>query len=96
MASSTYKDIIDDKVASWQNGLKKLEEQATKSSSPSIRAEKLEDLRARIESAVTQLNTLDQQENVGNTMETKDKILKIFSSIDKNFPRYEEQAPYML
>ena len=98
MASSTYKDIIDDKVAAWQIGLKKLEEQAAKASS-TTKAElrsKLDQLRTKIDNAVIQLNTLDEQEKVANTVEIKDKILKIFNSIDKDFLRFEEQTPYML
>ena len=98
MASSTYKDIIDDKVAAWQKGLKKLEEQAAKASSDTkakLRA-KLDQLRSKIDNAVIQLHSLDEQEKVANTMETKDKILQIFNSIDEDFPRYEEQTPYML
>lgn len=98
MASSTYKDIIDDKVAAWQKGMIKLEEQAEKGPSDTkaaIRA-KLDQLKSRIDSAIVQLHTLDQQENAANTLEIKDKILKIFNSIDKDFPRYEEYTPYML
>ena len=98
MASSTYKDIIDDKVAAWLKGLEKLEEQAAKASSDTkakLRA-KLDQLRSKIDNAVIQLHSLDEQEKVANTMETKDKILQIFNSIDEEFPRYEEQTPYML
>lgn len=98
MASSTYKDIIDDKVADWHNKLKKLEEQAAKASSDrkaELRA-KLDRLKSRIEHAVNQLHGLDGQEKVENTLETKDKILQIFNAIDEDFPRYEEQTPYML
>lgn len=97
MASSTYRDIIDDKVAAWQNGLKKLEEQADGSSDAkaALRA-KLDQFKPKIENAVIQLHTLDQQENAANTMEIKDRILQIFNSIDKDFPRYEEHTPYML
>lgn len=98
MASSTYKDIIDDKVAAWQKSLIKLEEQAAKASSDrkaELRA-KLDQFRSKIDNAVVQLQSLDEQEKVANTMETKDKILQIFNSIDEEFPRYEEQTPYML
>jgi len=98
MASSTYKDIIDDKVAAWQKSLKNLEEQAAKASSDTKakRRAKLDQLRSKIDNAVIQLHSLDEQEKVDNTMETKDKILQIFNSIDEDFPRYEEQTPYML
>lgn len=98
MASSTYRDIIDDKVAAWQNGLKKLEEQTAGASSETKveMKKKLDQLKVQIEKAVIQLRTLDEQENVKNTLEIKDKILQIFSSIDRDFPRYEGQTPYML
>lgn len=98
MASSTYRDLIDDKVAAWQNALKRLEEQAAKASSETRakRMAKLDRLRLEIDSAATQLHTLDRQEHAGNTMEIKDRILEIFNTIDKDFPRYEEKTPYML
>jgi len=98
MASSTYKDIIDDKVAAWQKSLKKLEEQAAKGSSDGkaqLRA-KLDQLKSKIDNAVIQLQRLDEQEKVANTLETKDKILQIFNSVDKDFLQHEEQTPYML
>lgn len=98
MASSTYADIIDDKVAAWQASLKRLEEQAARASSDKkteLEA-KLAHLRAKIDNAASQLHVLDEQEEVANTMETKDKILRIFHAIDADFPHYEEQTPYML
>lgn len=98
MASSTYRDIIDEKVAEWQKSLKKLEEQAAGAPSETKveMRRKLDQLRLQIEKAAAQLRTLDEQENVRNTMEIKDKILQIFSSIDRDFPRYDGQTPYML
>ena len=89
MQSLTYKDIIDEKIAEWQKGLKKLEQHAESSS-------KTRDLKSAIDSAIVQLQALDAQETVGNTMETKDKIVKIFGSIDKNFTEFEDQTPFML
>jgi hypothetical protein len=53
-------------------------------------------LKSAIDTATVQLHTLDNQETVGNTMETKDKILQIFHSIDKDFTWNEEQTPFML
>ena len=98
MHSLTYKDIIDGKIAEWQSGLKKLEEQA--GSAPfDTKAEfnaKIAQLKSAIAAATAQLHNLDAQETVANTMETKDKILKIFSSIDKDFTGYEGKTPYML
>jgi hypothetical protein len=98
MRSLTYKDIIDSKIAEWQSGLKKLEDQAEKAASDSkatLRA-KMQQLKSAIDTATVQLHNLDEQETVGNTMETKDKILKIFHSIDKDFIGLEDKTPYML
>ena len=98
MQSFTYKDIIDDKVAEWQSGLKKLEEQAGEAASDTkatLRAQ-TKQLRSAIDKAIVQLRGLDEQETVDNTMETKDKILKIFTSIDKDFKGFEDKTPFML
>ena len=98
MQSSTYKDIIDEKIAEWRTGLKKIEEQASTASADNREPilEKFKQLKSAIDAAVVQLRELDAQETVNNTMETKDKMLKIFSSIDKDFPRFEDKTPFML
>ena len=98
MQSFTYKDIIDDKVAEWQSGLKKLEEQSRKAPSDTkdTLSGKTKQLRSAIDKAIVQLRGLDEQETVDNTMETKDKILKIFTSIDKDFKGFEDKTPFML
>jgi hypothetical protein len=98
MQSLTYKDIIDDKVAEWQSHLNKLEEQSKKFSSDTQDKliAKMEQLKSSIDTAIFQLHNLDEQETAGNTMETKDKILEIFDSIDKDFPKYEDKTPYMI
>jgi hypothetical protein len=98
MRSLTYKDIIDDKVAEWQRDLQKLEEGSKKASSDSqakLRA-KMEQLKAAINTAKFQLYTLDEQETAGNTMETKDRILQIFDSIDRDFPWFDDKTPFMI
>ena len=98
MQSLTYKDIIDDKVAEWQSDLKKLEERSKKAS-PDTQARhraKMEQIKAAIHTAKFQLSALDEQETTGNTMETKDKILQIFDSIDRDFPWYEDTTPFMI
>lgn len=98
MQSLTYKDIIDDKIAEWQNGLKKLKEQSGKATSDTkakLSAERNR-LRSAIDTAIIQLRDLDEHETVDNTMETKDKILGIFSSIDKDFIEHEDKTPFML
>ena len=98
MRSLTYKDIIDDKVAEWQRDLNKLDEQSKRTSADTkvrLRA-KMEQLKAAINTAKFQLHTLDEQENAGNTMETKDKILQIFDSIDRDFPWFDDTTPFMI
>lgn len=98
MQSLTYRDIIDEKITEWQKGLLKLEEQADKAvADTKVKlTEKAEQLKSAIDAAAIQLRELDQQETVDNTLETKDKILKIFSSIDKDFPEFEGKTPFML
>ncbi|MGB3210938.1 MAG: hypothetical protein WBB19_09570 [Desulforhopalus sp.] len=98
MQSSTYNDIIEDKITEWHSSLTKLDKMVTKATSDSkndLNA-KITQLKSAIEVAKIQLYTLDKQETVGNTMETKDKILEIFNSIDKDFMGFEEKTPFML
>lgn len=98
MHSSTYKDIIDEKIAEWLNGLQRLEDHAEQAS-PETRSrlsEKAIQLKSAIDAAAAQLQTLDEQETVSNTMETKNRIMAIFNSIDKDFPVDMEKTPFML
>jgi len=98
MQSLTYKEIIDDKIAEWQRGLEKLEEQKDKfTADNNVQLNvKVEQLKSAIDAVIVQLHDLDEQETVYNTMETKDKILTIFSSIDKGFTEYQKKTPFML
>ncbi len=96
MQSLTYKDIIDDKITEWQNSFKKLEEQVEAASSDIKLNDRKEQFRSAIDTAIVQLRQLDEQETVANTMETKDKILQIFDSIDRDFKSFEEKTPFML
>lgn len=98
MQSRPYKDIIDEKIAEWRQHLEKLQEQK-KTASPDIRNKldtKLSQLKPAVDAAITQLHKLDEQENVENTLEIKNKILEIFSSIDQYFSEYQETTPFML
>ncbi len=98
MQSLTYTEIIDVKIAEWGNNLKKLEEQVT-TATPNIRAElnsKTNKLNLAISKAIVELRKLDEQETVNNTVETKNKILTIFNSIDKEFIGDVEKTPFML
>jgi hypothetical protein len=98
MQSLTYKDIIDDKIAEWQRGLQELVEHKERSTTDSkVKLDvKVGQLKSAIDAAIVQLHDLDEQETVNNTMETKDKILKIFSSVDKGFSEFQETTPFML
>ena len=98
MQSSTYKDIIDTKIAEWQKGIKTLEEQSEKVASDTQvqLVEKVRKLKSAVDTATVQLYDLDQRESVSNTMETKDKILKIFGSVDRDFTKHEDKTPFML
>jgi len=98
MQSLTYKDIIDDKIVEWQRGLQKLEEQKEKGTVVYKEqfSAKVAQLKSAIDAAIVHLHNLDEQETADNTMETKDKILKIFSSIDKSFSEYQKKTPFML
>ena len=98
MQSQTYKDIIDDKIGEWQQGLEKLGklvEKAGVDQKEQLSA-RVEEFKSTIETAISQLRDLDAQETVQNTLETKEKILNIFSAIDRDFGEYQEQTPYML
>ncbi len=98
MQSLTYRDIIDEKIAEWQQGLEelgKMTERATVENKGMLSA-KVEELKSAIEDAIVQLHNLDEQETAQNTMETKERILKIFSSIDQDFTEYQEKTPFML
>ncbi|MFH0785730.1 MAG: hypothetical protein V2B20_27800 [Pseudomonadota bacterium] len=97
MQSMTYTDIIDDKITEWQSDLKKREALTAQSSeTQALLSAKTETLKSAINKAITQLRDLDAQETVGNTMATKDKILQIFTSIDKALIEHEEKTPFML
>lgn len=93
MGSMVYKDIIDDKIAEWNDNLRKLEQQVANSDAD--RAKFLQ-FKSDIDTAIGRLRDLDEQETVGNTLETKDQILGIFSSIDKDFSTYQSVTPFML
>ncbi len=98
MQSSIYKDLIDEKISEWKKDLTKVEEQAEGASqeTKSELLEKIKLIRPKINTAILELQKLDKKETVDNTMETKEKIMEIFNSIDKEFPHYEDITPYML
>ena len=98
MQSQTYKDIIDDKIGEWQRGLEKLGKMVDKAGVDQKEqlSGKVEQFKSTIDQAIAQLRELDARETVHNTMETKEKILNIFSSIDKDFGEYQKKTPFML
>ena len=92
MHAQTYKDLVDGKIKEWQQALGILEkQQAVKRVS-----ERVEQLKPAVDMAITQLSALVDQETVGNTMETKEEILKIFTLIDEKFSKYQDKTPFML
>ena len=98
MQSPTYRDIIDEKIVEWQQGLEKLGimTERAPAEKKSLISAKVEELKSAIDAAVEQLHNLDEQETAQNTMETKERILEIFSSIDKDFTEYQKKTPFML
>lgn len=98
MTESTYADIIEDKVKEWHGKVDILREQSANApaeSRPELKA-RINNLQENIESATQQLFELDKKENKENTLETKNNILAIFESIDKDLTISEKKAPYML
>ncbi len=92
MQALTYKDLVDEKIREWQQALGRLErQQPVKHASAGV-----EQLKPALDSAIAHLSALVEQETVGNTLETKDNILKIFTSIDKEFSKYQGKTPFML
>ena len=98
MQSPTYRDIIDEKSAEWQQGLEELVKMTERTTveNKGMLSVKVEELKSAIDAAIVQLHKLEEQETVQNTMETKERILNIFSSIDQNFSEYQEKTPFML
>ncbi|MGI9535662.1 MAG: hypothetical protein ACR2PB_01225 [Desulfocapsaceae bacterium] len=98
MQSATYRDIIDEKIAEWQQGLEELGKMIERATieDKSLLSARVEELRSAIDAAIVQLHNLDEQETAQNTMETKEQILDIFSSIDEHFTEFQEKTPFML
>jgi hypothetical protein len=94
MQSTTYGDLIEEKVIEWKNMLADLESRALKSGAEEVG--KLAGLRASVDAAFDELKALDSQENVANTLATKDKIVAKFNDIDEAFKAFTESAPFML
>ena len=98
MQSQTYKDIIDEKIVEWRQDLEKIGKMTERATAEkkNLLTSKIEMLKVEIDTAIEQLHNLDGQETPQNTMETKEQILKIFSSIDKELIEYQEKTPFML
>ena len=98
MKSRPYKDIIDEKTDEWLQHLEELQKQMEKAS-PDIKNKfdtKIDQLKPLVDSAIVQLRNLDEQESADTTLETKNRILEIFSSIDQCFSEYQKTSPFML
>ena len=98
MHATTYKDIIDDKIIEWRQGLENLHRYVNKASADQKEqlSSKVTNLGTAIDAAITELRELDAAETAETTLETKEKILNIFKSIDKDFLEYQERTPFML
>ena len=98
MQTSTYQDLIENKIAEWQNSLEKLEERARKAGSGSQEqfSQLLQQMNSSVESATNELRSLSDQESAQNTITIKEKILKVFNSIDQDLKSFEEKTPFML
>ena len=98
MQTSSYLSIIENKIEEWQDKLAKFEERVMKAGSGDSEElrEKFEQLKTAIGAASIELLDLDKQENNTNTLQIKEKILKIFDSIDKDLVDLDEKTPFML
>ena len=94
MTSTTYGDLIDEKITEWQNTFQRIEK-VFKNDSEASR-ENISKLKEAMTNAVQQLQELDKKENAGNTVEIKNQILAVFDSIDRQFITYTEKTPFML
>ncbi len=98
MQSNSYRELIEEKIEEWQGKLSGLKEIVTKEE-PKGNEEPFkmfEQLSKAVDSAALNLRELDKQENAGNTMMIKEKILEIFDSIDKVLVDHEDKTPFML
>ena len=98
MQSSSYSSLIDEKIEEWREKLAKLQERQNKTDAKDLEefTKQLKQLDLAVNSAALELRDLEGQENASNTMEIKEKILKIFDSIDKDLVDYEDKTPFML
>lgn len=98
MQSSSYHELIEEKIVEWQSKLTNLEENIRRSGQKNYqeKIKMLETLNSAVNSAALQLRALDVQEDADSTMEIKDKILAVFDAVDRNLVEYEETTPFML
>lgn len=98
MQSSSYHELIEEKIVEWQSKLTNLEENIRKSGQKNYqeKIKMLETLNSRVHSAALQLRDLDVEEDAERTMEIKDKVLALFDAVDRNLVEYQETTPFML
>ena len=94
MQASTYGDLIEGKIAEWEQQIAEIEKRALKAG-PELVA-KVAILRTKVDTTARELKTLDGKENVANTVEIKDKILELFHAIDEDLQAFGEVSPFML
>jgi len=98
MQSSSYQELIEEKIEEWQNRLSQIEE-LVKKERPKGNEETFkmfEQLSKAVDSATLKLRELDKEENAGNTLMIKENILKIFDSIDQVLVDHVDKTPFML
>ena len=97
-SESTYIDIIESKIAEWKEKIDLLKKRTEKASADDKEqlTLKINRLSSAVETAKFQLHDLDRLEDSSNTLMIKDKILKIFESIDKDLIISDEKTPFML
>ena len=98
MQSSSYQELIEEKIEEWKGKITELEVKLIKER-PKNHEEAfkmLTQLSKSVDSAALKLRELDKQENADNTLEIKESILKIFDSIDKVLVDHEDKTPFML
>jgi len=98
MQSSSYRELIEEKIEEWKSKLTELEKKVKKDSLKGNQEtlKMFDQLSKAVDSAALKLRELDKQENAENTMTIKENILQIFDSIDKILVDQEVKTPYML
>ena len=98
MPSTTYQDLIDNKIAQWQDTIRTIEARVGQAGSGSREeaSQSLQKLKDSVAAAQVELHEASNRETVQNTLAVKDQILKIFDSIDRDLTAFTQSSPFML